>query len=48
MSALEVILGKLPLPWLDMLALVWFAQQVSERCGNSKFYCCTVQAMLGA
>ena len=25
MSALNSILGKLPLPWLDMLALAWFA-----------------------
>jgi uncharacterized membrane protein len=25
MSSVDFILGKLPLPWLDMLALLWFA-----------------------
>ncbi len=25
MNALNILLGKLPLPWLDMLAIVWFA-----------------------
>jgi len=25
MNALNIVLGNLPLPWLDMLALVWFA-----------------------